>query len=281
MPGKSHGQRSMVGSSGSLRVRHDWATSLSLFTFMHWRRKCSPRKCSCLENPRDGGAWWVAIYGVTQSRTRLKQLSSSSSSSRQHGFDPWFGKISYPVGQLRLCAAATQPTHPRACKPQLLSSCTAATEVHMPSSPCSTIRGATATREAHTLQLESSPCSPQLEKAHIQQWRACAPDRRLKNRKDSHTKGSPLMGGEISWDRKGASESQRRAQEPACGRWAEQTKTWTYGLCHCPELFSLRHMSMVQTRAGCWTWCLEDRPRERISIGCTETAKRGWGVVRQ
>ena len=36
---------------------------------------------SCLENPRDGGAWWAAIYGVAQSRTRLKQLSSSSSST--------------------------------------------------------------------------------------------------------------------------------------------------------------------------------------------------------
>ena len=38
-------------------------------------------QCSCLENPRDGGAWWVAIYGVAQSRTWLKRLSSSSSSS--------------------------------------------------------------------------------------------------------------------------------------------------------------------------------------------------------
>ena len=36
---------------------------------------------SCLENPREGGAWWAAVYGVAQSRTRLKQLSSSSSSS--------------------------------------------------------------------------------------------------------------------------------------------------------------------------------------------------------
>ena len=36
-------------------------------------------QCSCLENPRDGGAWWAAIYGVAQSQTRLKQLSSSSS----------------------------------------------------------------------------------------------------------------------------------------------------------------------------------------------------------
>ena len=40
----------------------------------------NPLQCSCLENPRDGGAWWAAIYGVTQSQTRLKRLSSSSSS---------------------------------------------------------------------------------------------------------------------------------------------------------------------------------------------------------
>ena len=112
-----------------LRVGHNWATSLSLFTFMHWRRKwqptpvllpgkphgqrslvgCSPwgRKesdttewlhfhfslscigegngnplqCPCLENPRDGGAWWAAVYGVAQNQTWLKQLSSSSSSN--------------------------------------------------------------------------------------------------------------------------------------------------------------------------------------------------------
>ena len=41
----------------------------------------NPLQCSCLENPRDGGAWWAAVYGVTQSWTRLRQLSSSSSSS--------------------------------------------------------------------------------------------------------------------------------------------------------------------------------------------------------
>ena len=38
----------------------------------------NPLQCSCLENPRDGGAWWAAVYGVAQSQTRLKQLSSSS-----------------------------------------------------------------------------------------------------------------------------------------------------------------------------------------------------------
>ena len=41
----------------------------------------NPLHCSCLENPREGGAWWAAVYGVAQSRTRLKRLSSSSSSS--------------------------------------------------------------------------------------------------------------------------------------------------------------------------------------------------------
>ena len=71
-------------SMGLLRVRHDWATSLSLFTFMHWRRKWQPLQCSCLENPREGRAWWAAIYGVAQSRTQLKRLSSSSSSSSMY-----------------------------------------------------------------------------------------------------------------------------------------------------------------------------------------------------
>ena len=46
----------------------------------------NPLQCSCLENPRDGGAWWAAVYGVAQSRTRLKRLSSSSSSSSIWGF---------------------------------------------------------------------------------------------------------------------------------------------------------------------------------------------------
>ena len=82
-------------SMGSLRVRHDLATSLSLFTFMHWRRKWHPLQYSCLENPRDGGAWWAAVYGVAQSRTRLKRLSSSSRPGKCHGWrslvgcSPW------------------------------------------------------------------------------------------------------------------------------------------------------------------------------------------------
>ena len=76
---EEHGR---LRSMGSRRVGHDWATSLSLFTFMHWRRgNGNPLQCSCLENPRAGGAWWAAIYGVTQSQKWLKRLSSSSSQS--------------------------------------------------------------------------------------------------------------------------------------------------------------------------------------------------------
>ena len=67
-------------SMGSQRVGHDWATSLSLFTLINWRGKWHPLQCSCLENLRDGGAWWAAVYGVSQSRTWLKQLTSRSSS---------------------------------------------------------------------------------------------------------------------------------------------------------------------------------------------------------
>ena len=64
---------------GSRRVGHDWATSLSLSCIGEGNG--NPLQCSCLENPRDRGAWWAAIYGVTQSWTRLTWLSSSSSSS--------------------------------------------------------------------------------------------------------------------------------------------------------------------------------------------------------
>ena len=63
-------------SMGSLRVRHDWATSLSLFTFMHWRMKWQPTPVFLLGESQGRGAWWAAVYGVAQSWTRLKRLSS-------------------------------------------------------------------------------------------------------------------------------------------------------------------------------------------------------------
>ena len=84
LPGKSHGQRSLVGCSPWGR----WGLESSERLPFHFSLSCTgegndnPLQYSCLENPRDGGAWWAAVYGVAQSQTQLKWLSSSSSSSR-------------------------------------------------------------------------------------------------------------------------------------------------------------------------------------------------------
>ena len=81
LPGKSHGQGSLVGCSPWGRYESDTTERLPF----HFSLSCigegngNPLQCSRLENPRDGGAWWASIYGVAQSRTRLKRLSSSSS----------------------------------------------------------------------------------------------------------------------------------------------------------------------------------------------------------
>ena len=81
LPGKSHGRRSLVGCSP---WGHEESDTTEQFHF-HFSLSCigegkaNPLQCSCLENPRDDRAWWAAVYGATQSWTRLKQLSSSSS----------------------------------------------------------------------------------------------------------------------------------------------------------------------------------------------------------
>ena len=68
-------------SMGSQRVG-DTTERLHFHFSLSWigEGNGNPLQCSCLENPRDGGAWWAAIYGVAQSRTRLKRLSSSNGS---------------------------------------------------------------------------------------------------------------------------------------------------------------------------------------------------------
>ena len=82
LPGKSHGRRSLVGRSpwgrrgSDTTERLHFPFSLSCIGEGHG----NPFQCSRLENPTDGGAWWAAVYGVAQSRTRLRRLSSSSSS---------------------------------------------------------------------------------------------------------------------------------------------------------------------------------------------------------
>ena len=80
LPGKSHGRRSLVGCS----PWGHWELDTTEQLHFHFSLSCmgegngNPLQCSCLEKPRDRGAWWAAVYGVAQSRTRLKRLSSSS-----------------------------------------------------------------------------------------------------------------------------------------------------------------------------------------------------------
>ena len=86
LPGKSHGQRSLVGCSPWGREELDTTERLHF----HFLLSClgegngNPLQRSCLENPRDGGAWWAAVYEVAKSRTWLKRFSSSSSSMIIH-----------------------------------------------------------------------------------------------------------------------------------------------------------------------------------------------------
>ena len=86
LPGKFHGWRRLVGCS-------PWGCEESDMTdwlHFHFSLSCigegngNPLQCSCLENPRDGEAWWAAVCGVAQSRTWLKWLSSSSVDSAEY-----------------------------------------------------------------------------------------------------------------------------------------------------------------------------------------------------
>ena len=87
------GGATWLQSMGSLRVGHDWVTSLSLSCI--GEGNSNPLQCSCLDNPRDGVAWWAAVSGVAQSWTWLKRLSSSSklSLSFYHGCWPICGLV--------------------------------------------------------------------------------------------------------------------------------------------------------------------------------------------
>ena len=83
LPGKSHGWRSLVACS----PWGHWESDTTQRLHFHFSLSCigegngNPLQCSCLENPRDRGAWWAAVSGVAQSQIRLKRLSSSSSRS--------------------------------------------------------------------------------------------------------------------------------------------------------------------------------------------------------
>ena len=78
----------MDGGAWKAAVWGCWGSDTTQRLHFHFSLSCigegdgNSLQCSCLENPRDEGAWWAAVYGVAQSRTRLKWLSSSSSSSK-------------------------------------------------------------------------------------------------------------------------------------------------------------------------------------------------------
>ena len=95
--------RSLVGYSSWGHEESDRTERLhfhfSLSCIRDRDRNGNPLQCSCLENPRNGGAWWAAVYGVAQSRTRLKRLSSSSSSSSSMLFESMM-----PSNHLALCS---------------------------------------------------------------------------------------------------------------------------------------------------------------------------------
>ena len=104
LPGKSRGQRSLVGCSPW--GPEEWDTTE--WRHFHFSLSCigegngNPLQCSCLENSRDGGAWWTAIYGVAQSRTWMKRLSSSSSST-QVFFVTWLFSLYFYYEAMYYC----------------------------------------------------------------------------------------------------------------------------------------------------------------------------------
>ena len=93
----SDSEKAMAPHSSTLVWKIPWAEEPGSDTterlHVHFSLSCigerngNPLQCSCLEHPRDGVAWWAAVSGVAQSRTRLKRLSSSSSSSDSEGKD--------------------------------------------------------------------------------------------------------------------------------------------------------------------------------------------------
>ena len=125
-------------SVGLLRVGHNWATSLSLSHI--GEGDGYPLQCSCLENPRGGGAWWAAVYGVAQGQTWLKRLSSSSSTEESlrktytgqgPATVPSAGvSVSVEVGCVTLLVCGCVHQHRRSLNPMLLGVCGSSFTLH-------------------------------------------------------------------------------------------------------------------------------------------------------
>ena len=111
LPGESHGWRSLVGCSPRGRQELDTTERLHF----HFPLSCigegngNPLQCSCLENPMDGVAWQAAVHGVTQSRTQLKRLSSSSSMKHSLSDSPKPHQIYIPKTKLLICSQIVLP----------------------------------------------------------------------------------------------------------------------------------------------------------------------------
>ena len=120
LPGKSHGWRSLVGCSPWGCEESDTTERLHVSLSCIGEGDGTPLQYSCLENPREGGAWWAAVYGVAQSRTRLKRLSSSSSSrikyKRQKERKKKLGMETHPgEGVVKKFPYSKKPSHRRVC----------------------------------------------------------------------------------------------------------------------------------------------------------------------
>ena len=130
LPGKSHGWRSLVGCSSWGREESDTTEQICF----HFSLSCigegngNPLQCSCLGNPRDGGAWWAAVYGVTQSWTRLKQLSSSSRHTLKQRFSNFGVEITLGAGETYRCRSPIQDFECKSQAPVILTSSLDTTE---------------------------------------------------------------------------------------------------------------------------------------------------------
>ena len=157
-------------SMGSQRVGHDWATSLSLSCIGEGNG--NPLQYSCLENPRDGGAWRAAVYGVAQSRTRLKRLSSSSNEYQWE-----LSNFTLRTGRPDLCGGPGVK-NPPANQCRRYRFIPGPGRFHMPRSNKAQASQLLSQRAlkfvlwgARALPLERSPHWPQLERVLLQQRR--------------------------------------------------------------------------------------------------------------
>ena len=124
----------------------------------------NPLQCSCLENPRDRGAWWAAVYGVAQSRTRLKRLSSSSSRDQSSAW-PWTNSASVsPSPRRAALGGLAGPCISALAALVYLCTCLPGGSFWSPPRVCSYVGSA----RAHTRMYVLCPCGESLAQGRLQ-----------------------------------------------------------------------------------------------------------------